>query len=123
MIATGGAVLLAVAIAAGAIELTGNGATGLARLAPNSVGVINPNTNRIVAQIPLGTAPTAITYGDGAIWTANTADSTVTRIDPKTRRVVKTIAVPRPAKRPRDHRKQPLGATTSTIGVRGQQRL
>jgi YVTN family beta-propeller protein len=94
MIAAGGAVLVAAGIAAGVVELTGNGVTGLPRLAANSVGVINPSTNRIVAGIPLGAAPTAITYGDGAVWTANTADSTVTRIDPRTRRVVKTIAVP-----------------------------
>jgi YVTN family beta-propeller protein len=96
MIATGGVILLAAGIAAGALELAGNGATVLSRVAPNSVGVIDPNTNRIVAQIPIGSAPTRVTYGAGAVWAANTGDSTVTRIDPKTRTVVKTIAVPGP---------------------------
>jgi YVTN family beta-propeller protein len=92
MIATAGVVLLATAIAAG-FEFTSNSAR-LTSIASNSVGVIDPKSNRIVADIPIGSAPAAITFGNGALWTANPADDTVSRIDPKTRTLVKTIAVP-----------------------------
>jgi YVTN family beta-propeller protein len=95
LIAAGGVVLLVAGIAVGVVELTASSnAARLSQVAPNSVGVIDPNTNRIVGQVPIDSAPTAVTFGDGAIWTANSSDHTVTRFDPNTRSVVKTIAVP-----------------------------
>jgi YVTN family beta-propeller protein len=95
MVAAGGVVLLVAGIAVGVVELTASSSGArLSRVAPNSVGVIYPKTNRLVAQVPIGSAPTAVTFGDGAVWTANSSDHTVTRIDPNTRSVVKTIAVP-----------------------------
>jgi len=95
MIAAGGIVLLIAGVAAGVVELMASGNTArLSRVAPNSVSVIDPRTNRLVADVPIGSAPTAVTFGDGAVWTANSADGTISRIDPNTRSVVKTIAVP-----------------------------
>jgi YVTN family beta-propeller protein len=95
LIALGAAVLLAGAIAAGVIELTsGAGAKTLARVAPNSVGVIDPKSNRIVGQIPVGAAPTQLALTDDSLWVVNSGDRSVSRIDPDRRVVVRTIAGP-----------------------------
>jgi YVTN family beta-propeller protein len=61
--------------------------------APNSVGVIDPDTNTLVDEVPVGIRPTAITTGEGAVWVVNYEDQTVSKIDPETHRVVKTVAV------------------------------
>jgi hypothetical protein len=56
--------------------------------------VIDPNTNRIVAQIPVGSAPTRVALTDDSLWVVNTGDDTLSRID--TRRRVETRVVPLP---------------------------
>jgi YVTN family beta-propeller protein len=95
LIAAGAAALLAGAVAAGVIELTsGAGAKTLARVAPNSVGVIDPKSNRIVGQIPVGATPTQLALTDDSLWVVNSGDSSVSRIDPGRRVVVRTIAGP-----------------------------
>ena len=67
------------------------GGSGISSLPPNSVGAIDPRTNRLVASIPVGKNPAAITSGFGSIWVANEDDSTVTRIDAKTRKATDVI--------------------------------
>lgn len=64
---------------------------------PNSVAVIDPASNRIVAWIPVGARPTAVAVGHGSVWIANTEDGTVMRIDPETRTVVNTVGIGAPA--------------------------
>ena len=59
---------------------------GISSLPPNSVGAIDPRTNRLVASIPVGKTPAAIASGFGSIWVANQDENTVTRIDAKTGR-------------------------------------
>jgi YVTN family beta-propeller protein len=61
---------------------------------PNSVAVIDPASNRVVAAVPVGQRPTAIAAGEGAVWVVNDGDHTVSRIDSKSRTVVRTIAIP-----------------------------
>jgi YVTN family beta-propeller protein len=95
-IVAGGVALLAAGIAAGVVELTSSSAPELTSVAANSVAVVDPGTNRLVAQVRVGSAPSAIAFGDGGVWAANTGESTVSRIDPKTRRLEKTIALPGP---------------------------
>src|SRR6266540_1605236 len=64
LIAAGALVLVAAAISIAVIELTGNRKTaGLTSLAADSVGVIDPDTNRIVGQVPVGSTPTRIAFG------------------------------------------------------------
>jgi YVTN family beta-propeller protein len=93
LIGAGAIVLVAAAISVAVIELTGNGkAPGLASVAPDSVGVIDPATNRIVGQVPVG-APTRIAVGRSGVWVVSEQDKTVTRIDPKTRTALRTIPV------------------------------
>jgi YVTN family beta-propeller protein len=95
LIALGAAALLAAGIAAGALALTSGGETkSLAHVAANSVGVIDPKSNRIVAQIPVGAAPSQMALTDDSLWVVNSADESVSRIDPARRVVVRTIAIP-----------------------------
>jgi class 3 adenylate cyclase/DNA-binding beta-propeller fold protein YncE len=53
---------------------------------PPAVAVVDPDTNRVVASIPVGSKPVTITAGDGAVWVGDVKDGTVTRIDPATRK-------------------------------------
>jgi YVTN family beta-propeller protein len=84
--------LLIVAAAVAVIELTGNQTpAGLAAVAADSVGVIDPDTNRIVAQIPVGSAPSAIEFGRSGVWVISGHDQTVWRIDPTTRTALRAL--------------------------------
>jgi YVTN family beta-propeller protein len=94
LIAAAGAVLLA-AIAAAAVKLSGSGVASV-RVAPNSVAVIDPHTNRVVAAAPTGTRPGAITFGSGSLWVANIDDQTVSRIDPISLRTLHNFPVDGP---------------------------
>jgi YVTN family beta-propeller protein len=94
LIAAGSSILIAAAVGVAVIELTGNDkSTGLAAVAADRVGVIDPHTNRIVGQIPVGSEPTQIAFGRDGVWVVSRHDNTVTRIDPKTRTQLRTIAV------------------------------
>ena len=83
VMAAGGAVLLAVLIAA-AVRLAGSGTSSTVRVAPNSLAAIDTDTNRVVGQVAVGTRPGAITFGSGSLWVANLDDQTISRVDPKT---------------------------------------
>jgi YVTN family beta-propeller protein len=83
---------VAAAVAIGLVLLT-RGGGGEVSVRPNSVGVIDPKTNRVIDQITVGTRPGPITAGGGAIWVANLDDGTVARIDPRSRSVVKHITL------------------------------
>ncbi|MGH3116910.1 MAG: BTAD domain-containing putative transcriptional regulator [Gaiellales bacterium] len=63
---------------------------------PNSIAVIDPASNRVVADIPVGTSPIAVVSGEGAVWVASAEDQTVTRVDPVARRVTQTIGLGAP---------------------------
>ena len=55
---------------------------------------IDPITDRIVAQIPVGSDPElGIGMGMGFAWIADTQDHTITQIDPRTNRVARIIPV------------------------------
>jgi YVTN family beta-propeller protein len=98
LIIAGALVLLAGGIAAALIELTGgSGIHTLSRLAPNSVGVIDSKTNRIVAEVPVGATPTRLALADGSVWVVNSEDNTVARIDARRRVVLRTIPLPGPS--------------------------
>ncbi|MBA2460690.1 MAG: protein kinase, partial [Actinobacteria bacterium] len=87
------AALGALAAAALAFALLRDPGGGLSAVSPNSVGVIDPVTNELVAEVPVGIDPESIVAGAGAVWVANVADETVTRIDPVTRERGRTIDV------------------------------
>jgi YVTN family beta-propeller protein len=60
-------------------------------VAPNSVGVVNPKTNKVVGQIAVGIRPGAVAVGAGSVWVANQDDKTLSRIDPRTRTLMRTV--------------------------------
>jgi YVTN family beta-propeller protein len=49
----------------------------------------------VLAKVPVGNGPGALTVGDGAVWVADTYDGEVVRIDPTTNAVKTTIKVGR----------------------------
>jgi YVTN family beta-propeller protein len=89
LLAAGSASVLVIA-ALIAILVT-RGGSGISSLPPNSVGAIDPRTNKLVASIPVGKTPAAIASGFGSIWVANQDENTITRIDATTRKVTDVI--------------------------------
>ena len=63
----------------------------------NSVAVIDPRTNEIVASVPVGTGPSRIVAGAGAVWVLNGGDLTLSRIDPKTKATTTVATGTRPS--------------------------
>jgi DNA-binding SARP family transcriptional activator/streptogramin lyase len=63
---------------------------------PPALVVVDPETNRVVASIAVGSRPVAIAADRNGVWVGDARDGTVTRVDPETRRVVKTIGVGAP---------------------------
>jgi peptide/nickel transport system substrate-binding protein len=64
---------------------------GLVSVPPSSLAAIDPETNRVIAAIPVGARPAGVVFFRGQLWVANLDDSTVSRVDPKAGRVVRTI--------------------------------
>ncbi|MFL5959669.1 MAG: adenylate/guanylate cyclase domain-containing protein [Gaiellaceae bacterium] len=87
------AALVAVAVvAAGALFLLTSGSHG-GVVPPNHVGVIDPETNTVVASIPVGADPGPVATGAGSLWVGNGADRTITRISLDRRVPVATLAL------------------------------
>ncbi len=119
LLLAGAAALLAlvgVAVAA-ALVVRDRDAGGLSTVSPNAVGVIDPSSNALVDEIPVGIAPESIAVGDGAVWVANVDDETVTRIDARSRQVVRTIALPESPERRDRRRRQRVGGARSPAEV------
>ena len=87
VIAAAGVVLLA-AIAAAAVTLSASGSASL-RVGANSLAVLDPRSNTVVASASVGVRPGAIAFGAGSLWVANMDDQTVSRIDPATLRTMR----------------------------------
>jgi YVTN family beta-propeller protein len=90
LVALGGGLLLAAVIAA--IVAASGGGSGSERATPNSLAVIDPDSNEVVATVPTGVQPTDVSAGAGSIWVANHGDDTATQVDPRTREVLSTTS-------------------------------
>ena len=101
----GSIVALAAVVAVGAFLLT-RGSAGVA-VPPNSVGVIDARTGKVVDDVPVGVRPGSVAVGFGAVWVANEDDGTLTRIDERTRAVEKNITL----------RKTPTGVSAGNGAV------
>ena len=96
LLVAAGAIVLMLAVAATVLRFARSGGdVGLAGVASNSVGVIDPRTNRIAGQIPVGSSPTRIAVGENAIWVLNADDRTIVQIDPASQRPVRTFTAAR----------------------------
>jgi YVTN family beta-propeller protein len=93
-LAAGVALALGVALAAIVLVRTGSG-DGLGAVQPNHVGLIDPATNEIVAEIPVGIRPGPVAAGAGAVWVGNVDDRTLTKIDPAARSAAGAIPLDR----------------------------
>ena len=84
-------VLLAVAAVAAAALLLRNEPAPVVVL-PNSLAVIDVDTNRVESSIPVGTRPGPVAAGAGYVWVGNLAESdrSLSRIDPATEEDVPT---------------------------------
>jgi YVTN family beta-propeller protein len=78
----GAAAIGFVAIAALVAFVFTRGTSGVSTVSANSVGVIDPASNELVAEVPVGVEPEAIAVGEGAVWSTNVGDETISRIDP-----------------------------------------
>ena len=74
------AVLAATAVAA--FLVTGGTTTGLSVVRANHVGLIDPQSNKIATEIPVGVRPGPLAVGGGAVWVGNLDERTLTKIDP-----------------------------------------
>ena len=77
--------VVAAAVAIPIFALGGDGEGGEVAVRPNSVAVIDPDSNDIVDTVAVGTAPSRVVVGEGAVWVLNGEDRTVSRIDPDTK--------------------------------------
>jgi YVTN family beta-propeller protein len=87
------AVILAAASVAAALLTTGGSDEPPLTVVSNSVAVIDPATNLVVDDIPVGASPTAITVAGGQVWVLNRDDRTISLINATTRGV-RTVSVP-----------------------------
>ena len=90
LVGLGGGLLLAAAVAA--IAASGGDDAGTRQATANSLAVIDPESNEVVATVPTGVLPADVAAGAGHIWVANQADDTVTQVDPRRRAVVSTTS-------------------------------
>ncbi len=74
------AVLVVAAVVA--VEARGGGPSAAPHLGANSLGAIDPASEKLVSQTAVGNGPQSIAVGEGATWVANTLDDTVSRVQP-----------------------------------------
>lgn len=59
---------------------------------PNSLAVVDPGRNRLVAVVPVGTTPRGVAVGS-SVWVANASDGTVSQLNSRTLKVVQTVGI------------------------------
>jgi streptogramin lyase len=94
------AAVIALALTSGALLALDRGGPGTQAPEPvasvalaraRNVAVIQPDTKKVVARVPVGSSPALIREGDGSVWVADPVDLTVTEIDLESRRVLRTV--------------------------------
>ena len=91
-----GAALIGVLAAAVAIPVfalgQGSGGGGTV-VAPNSLAIIDPESNTVVDSVGVGIRPSSVAVGAGAVWVGNLDDETLQRIDYTTRTLQRTYGL------------------------------
>ena len=87
----GTVLLVAAVVAAVVVARAGDGPRLV--VPANSVAVVELDTGRVVAAIPVGTRPQWMAAGAGSIWVTSETDRTVSRIDPASLRVTASIGL------------------------------
>jgi YVTN family beta-propeller protein len=91
--AGGGRVGAAVSLGSPAGLAYGDGSIWAVDGTEGTVSRINPVTHAVIEQIPVGSAPTAVTVTGGNVWVTNSGDGTVSRINAAADRIVGTTSV------------------------------
>lgn len=92
--AVGGLLAGGGAVAALLLTLGDSGtAKALSHVGANAIGLIDPETNKIVGEVPVGATPSHLAVGEGAAWVTNADGDTVSRVDVPGGIVVQTIPV------------------------------
>jgi YVTN family beta-propeller protein len=81
--------------------IVGEGAVWVPNAGSGTISRIDPQTNEIVATIPVGKAdpnneifvPSRVTMGNGFIWAAKNDEDSIVQIDPKTNEIIATIRI------------------------------
>jgi YVTN family beta-propeller protein len=60
---------------------------------PNSLAVIDPGRNLVVAVVSVGHTPRGVAVGSNAVWVTNASDGTLSEIDRKSYKVLQTIGI------------------------------
>ena len=84
-------IALATVLVAVALLATRDSTGGLSSVRANHLGLIDPGTNEIVAEVPVGIRPGPVAAGVGSIWVGNLEDRTLTRVDAVQRAPTATI--------------------------------
>ena len=87
----GGALLLFVAVAAAFLVTRGGEDRALAAIAPNALGAIDPDSNRLVMQVGVGSGPTAVGVGRSGLWVADGARQELIQIDPRSGKIRRRV--------------------------------
>jgi YVTN family beta-propeller protein len=88
-----GALAVVAAVVAGILVMSGGGgARSLTAASPNSLGVVDIRSGRLVADPAVGATPTHVAAGEHAYWVSNANDDSVSKVDPATQAVVDTIS-------------------------------
>jgi YVTN family beta-propeller protein len=89
LLVVGAAALVLAAAAIGAVAHTRADTT--LHVEPNSVAIIDPDSNELVGSVDVGRRPAHIAAANGHVWVGNTQDDTLMQIDPVRRKVMATI--------------------------------
>jgi YVTN family beta-propeller protein len=82
-----------VAVVVGVVLLERDSRGGLAGISPNSVGAIDPKSNRVVAEVPVGIRPGPVAAAGSSVWVGNLGDRTLTRVDAGKRSVLANFSL------------------------------
>jgi YVTN family beta-propeller protein len=93
LIAAGIAASAALAGVAIALVVAGGGGAEDIVDPTQSLGVVDPRTNRLTDRVAVGLLPTSIAVGSGSVWVLNQGDTTVSKIDAATGRLASTIGI------------------------------
>jgi branched-chain amino acid transport system substrate-binding protein len=87
-----GGVLLVVAAAAAAAIVVDRRGTEPPVLAPDSVGIIDPKSRRLIAETPIAGGPARLASGDQFVWVGSDEAGTLSQVDPREHTVTRLVS-------------------------------
>jgi YVTN family beta-propeller protein len=94
LVAVGGVTIALAAAAAIVVARGGHGGAALEAGTPDSLVQIDPTTNRIAANIPVGPGPAAVAASRGSVWVVRAGDPALVEVDPRSARIASRTHLP-----------------------------